>query len=401
MPIKTHKIRLYPNAEMVAVITELMDYNRFCWNKGLETWNAMYEESLLMENKKLRPSERKVRNELVRNKDDWQHQLSSRVLQTAVHRLHQAWQNFFNPNMPDAHKPKFHSKRDPKQSFTTDRGTVNGKFLTLDQPHAATHTFTKIKMTETLRFTGEIKTVTITKRGNKFYASITVLVENLPRPVFTNSWDIVAVDVNVGHFSWNGGEVNTFTPRMAVLHQRIKVYQKRLNRKRRDNPHHFRSKNYQRLKAKLNRTYEQVYALQNDLIHQFSHQIIRDYAAPCLEDLNVRAMMMDKKKVKSLQRSLFRRFRTAVEYKAAWHHRRLVIADRFYPSTQRCSNCGYIKKEDSCGGKMTLQGDSIYHQHDVYRCYECGLVINRDENAVQNLIAFAAGLPPEWATIQR
>ncbi|WP_226910982.1 helix-turn-helix domain-containing protein [Schleiferilactobacillus harbinensis] len=34
MPIKTHKIRLYPNAEMVAVITELIDYNRFCWNKG-------------------------------------------------------------------------------------------------------------------------------------------------------------------------------------------------------------------------------------------------------------------------------------------------------------------------------------------------------------------------------
>jgi putative transposase len=248
-------------------------------------------------------------------------------------------------------------------------------------------------MAETLRFTGEIKTVTITKRGNKFYASITVLVEDLPRTVFTNSWDIVGVDVNVGHFSWNGGEVNTFTPRMAALHQRIKAYQKRLNRKRRDNPHHFRSKNYQRLQAKLNRTYEQVYALQDDLIHKFSHQIIRDYAAPCLEDLNVRAMMMDKGKVKGLQRSLFRRFRTAVEYKAAWHHRRLVLADRFYPSTQRCSNCGYIKKADSYGGKMTLQGDSIYHQHDVYRCYECGLVINRDENAVQNLIAFAAGFP--------
>ncbi|QFR21979.1 helix-turn-helix domain-containing protein [Schleiferilactobacillus harbinensis] len=60
MPIKTHKIRIYPNAEMVTVITELMDYNRFCWNKGLETWNGMYEESLLMKNKKLRPSGRKV-----------------------------------------------------------------------------------------------------------------------------------------------------------------------------------------------------------------------------------------------------------------------------------------------------------------------------------------------------
>ncbi|MCT2909081.1 transposase, partial [Schleiferilactobacillus harbinensis] len=156
MPIKTHKIRLYPNAKMVAVITELMDYNRFCWNKGLETWNTMYTESLLIKNKKLRPSGHKVRNELVKSKADWQHQLSSRVLQTAVHRLQQVWKNFFNPKMPDARKPKFHSKRDPKQSFTTDRETISGKFLTLDQPHESTHRFTKIKMAETLRFTGKI-----------------------------------------------------------------------------------------------------------------------------------------------------------------------------------------------------------------------------------------------------
>ncbi|MCT2909964.1 hypothetical protein EFT87_15235 [Schleiferilactobacillus harbinensis] len=112
-------------------------------------------------------------------------------------------------------------------------------------------------------------------------------------------------------------------------------------------------------------------------------------------------MMMDGKKVKGLQRGLFRRLRTAIEYKAAWHHRNLVIANRFFPSTQRCSNCGCIKTKESYGGKMTLQGDSIYHQHDVYRCYECGLVIDRDDNAVQNLIQYAAGLTPEWETVQR
>ena len=401
MPIKTHKIRIYPNAEMTTVIAELMDYNRFCWNKGLAAWNDMYDASLAMADKKRRPSEYKVRDELVKNKTDWQHQFSARVLQTAVHRLHQAWQNFFNPAMPDANKPKFHHKRDPKQSFTTDRAVITGKYLTLDRPHAASHRFGAIKMAETLRFTGEIKTVTITKRGKKFYASVNVLVEDTPRPAFYDCWDIVGIDVNVGHIRWNGGDVNTFTPRMAVLHQRIKYYQKCLNRKRRRNPSDYRSKTYQRITAKMNRAYEQVHALQDDLIHKFSHRIIKNYPVPCIEDLDVHGMMMDDKKVKSLQRGLFRRLRTAIEYKAAWHHRHLVIANRFFPSTQRCSNCGYIKAKESYGGKMTLQGDSIYHQHDIYRCYECGLVINRDDNAVQNLIQYAAGLTPEWETVQR
>ena len=401
MPIKTHKLRIYPNAEMKTVITELMDYNRFCWNRGLETWQDMYDASRLLDDKKLRPSERKVRDELVENKARWQRRLSARVLQTAIHRLHQAWQNFFNPNMPDAHKPKFHSKRDAKQSFTTDRAKVAGRFLQLDRPLKTTHHFTKIKMAEALRFTGQIKTVTITKRGNKFYASINVLVEDTPRPTFSESWDIGGIDLNVGHINWNGGVVNTFTPRMSALHQRIKVYQKQLNRKRRENPKQFRSKNCQRLQAKLNQTYQQVNALQDDLIHKFSHQIVRDYPVICLEDLNVRAMKMGKDKVKGLQRSLFRRLRTAIEDKAAWQHRQVVIADRCFPLTQRCSRCGYVKTADSYGGKMTLQGDSIYHQHHTYRCYECGFVIDRDDNAVQNLIAYAAGLPPERVTVQR
>ncbi|GAF41066.1 mobile element protein [Agrilactobacillus composti DSM 18527 = JCM 14202] len=399
MPVKTHKIRCYPNAEIRTVIAELTDYNRFCWNQGLTTWNDMHEASLIMNDKKIRPSERSVRNELVQNKADWQYQRSARVLQTAIHRLHQAWQNFFNPNMPDTHRPKFHSKRDPKQSFTTDRATVNGKFLTLDRPHGTKHHFTAIKLAETLRFSGVIKAVTITKLGDKFYASIAVSVEDTPRPAFYESWDIAGIDLNVGHINWNDGEVNTFTPRMAVLHQRVKVYQKRLARKRRENPKHFRSKNYQRTQAKLNRTYQKINALQDDLIHKFSQQITKTFAVFCLEDLNVRGMKMSKDKVKNLQRSLFRRLRTAIEYKAAWQHQHVVIADRFFPSTQRCSNCGFIKTADSYGGKMTLRGDSIYHDHDIYRCYECGMVMNRDENAVQNLIAYAAGLPSERATV--
>ena len=61
----------------------------------------MYDASLILDNKKLRPSERKVRNELVANKADWQYQLSARCLQLAISDLGKAWKNFFDKAQPD------------------------------------------------------------------------------------------------------------------------------------------------------------------------------------------------------------------------------------------------------------------------------------------------------------
>ena len=392
MPIKTHKVRLYPNQTMQAVLTGLTDYNRYCWNHALTIWNDQYTNAVWFDDKTLRPNERRVRDELVKNKADWQYRLSARVLQQSVHRLGQAWKNFFNPKMPNARKPKYHSKRAPKQSFTTDRAHVKDGWLILDQPREADTPYWQIKMAEPLRFTGEIKTVTITKRGNKYYASISVAVEDTPQPVFYNSWDIAALDLNVDHITWSQGVEDTYTPRMARLQDQIKHYQRQLARKRRTNPHHFRTKNYARCQAKLNRAHQRIGYLQQELVNTFTHRVTRDYAVICLEDLDVNGMKMSRHKAKNVQRSLFRRLRTTIEYKAAWHHRHVVLADRFFPSTQRCSHCGYIKTKASYGGKMMLHGDSIYHDHSTYRCYQCGAVFDRDENAVENLRQYAAGL---------
>lgn len=78
--IRTQKVRLYPNKTMQKAIDQLCDYRHYCWNQGLALWNDMYDVSLILEDKTLRPNERKVRDELVANKADWQYQLSSRCL---------------------------------------------------------------------------------------------------------------------------------------------------------------------------------------------------------------------------------------------------------------------------------------------------------------------------------
>ena len=70
MITRTELVRIYPNARMKTVIDALCDYRRYCWNQGLALWNAMYDSSLVLEDKTLHPNERKVRDELVANKAD-------------------------------------------------------------------------------------------------------------------------------------------------------------------------------------------------------------------------------------------------------------------------------------------------------------------------------------------
>ena len=117
--LRVQKVRLDPNETMKQVLDDLCDYRRYCWNQGLALWNDMYDTSLVLGDKKLRPSERKVRNELVANKEDWQYQLSARCLQLAISDLGKAWSNFFKKSLPDWGKPKFKSKKTARQGFNS------------------------------------------------------------------------------------------------------------------------------------------------------------------------------------------------------------------------------------------------------------------------------------------
>ena len=132
--LKTHKVRCYPNRTMKKFIDIACHYRRYCYNQALETWNSMYDASLVLQNKSMRPNERKVRDELVANKADWQYAQSARTLQLAVHDLGQAWKNFFNPKMPNHERPKFKSRKKSRMVFKTDRATIVDGKLCLDKP---------------------------------------------------------------------------------------------------------------------------------------------------------------------------------------------------------------------------------------------------------------------------
>ena len=394
---------------MKTVLDSLCDYRRYCWNQGLELWNTLYEARLIglpdelrvkikesltdktiefsEEEQTLRalfpaPSERKVRDELVVQRAEWQFTRSLRVLQQAIKDLATAWNLFFN-NPKTANKPGFQSRKKPKQGFKTDQARIINGRLVLDQPRAYKGEWSSIRFKGASIPDGKLKLCAITRTKGKYIATITMDVETVALP---KTGKKTAVDANVDHFDTTEGQTSLKPELLDPLYKRVRTYQRQLARKRKVNKNYRHSKSYQATRAKLQATYERIRNVQNDLLHKFTTDLYHQNDIVVIEDLDVKGMQM-KKKAKNLHRSLFGRFRQFMEYKAEKFGKTLIIADRFYPSTQRCSNCGHVKTGDD---KITLSGN-VKHgtKHHEYVCYKCGHEDDRDHNAVLNLLALA------------
>ena len=403
------QVRLYPNETMKTVLDSLCDYRRYCWNQGLELWNTMYEARLIglpvelrakikasltdktiefsEEEQALRalfpaPSQNLVMNELVTQKADWQYELSSRALQLAIKDLARAWNLFFN-NPKTAGKPNFKSRKKPKQGFKTDRARIIDGRLVLDQPHAYKGEWISIRFKGANIPDGHVKLCAVTRTKGKYIATVTMDVDTVALP---KTGKKTAVDANVDHFDTTTGQTSLKPELLDRLYERVRTYQRQLARKRKVNKNYRHSKSYQATRAKLQATYERIRNIQNDLLHKFTTDLYRENDIVVIEDLDVKGMQM-KKKAKNLHRSLFGRFRQFMEYKAEKFGKMLIIADRFYPSTQRCSDCGHVKTGDE---KITLSGNQKHGtKHNEYVCYHCGYEDDRDHNAVLNLLALA------------
>lgn len=381
--IKAQVVELKPNKTMQQELDKLCDYRRYCWNQALATWQDMYEARTLDKDNNPSPNERRIRDELVDNKADWQFALSARCLKLAVKDLANAWKNFFDKAQPDFGKPHFKSKKAPRQGFKTDRAkVVNGK-LRLDKPRGI-KTWFDIPTYEALKMK-QIKVASVFRERGHYYAALSYEEETLVKP---RTGRKTAVDVNVGHFNYTGGKINVLPSRLQKLYKRIKHYQRMLAKKRRANGKLAgQSNNYVQVRTKLQRDYRKVANIQNDLLQKFTTKLVNNYDQIVIEDLAVKQMMMTHVASKGMQRSLFSKFRQILTYKCEWYGKELILADKTYPSTPRCANCGYVKKGDE---KITLQGNQKHHtKHNEYVCYECGYTNDRDDNAVLNLLALA------------
>ncbi|MFE2736564.1 IS607 family element RNA-guided endonuclease TnpB [Streptomyces sp. NPDC059349] len=141
---------------------------------------------------------------------------------------------------------------------------------------------------------------------------------------------------------------------------------------------HKPSKRWEKANAARNRVHHRVANLRADALHKLTTSIAAEYGTVVVEDLNVAGMLRNRRLARRIADAGFGEIRRQLEYKTRQRHAtRLVVADRWYPSSKTCSECGAVK------AKLPLHVRT-------YICDACGLVIDRDENAALNLAALAA-----------
>ncbi len=114
-----------------------------------------------------------------------------------------------------------------------------------------------------------------------------------------------------------------------------------------------------------------------DAHHQATHRILQGISALGIESLSVKGLMKNRKLSKALADASLGGFLVKLKYKAVRRGIRIVEADRFWPSTKRCSSCGYVKKKVSLSERN-------------YHCGVCGFQADRDVNAAINLKQLAS-----------
>ena len=112
--------------------------------------------------------------------------------------------------------------------------------------------------------------------------------------------------------------------------------------------------------------------IRTNYLHQVTSEIIkREPSFIVIEDLNIKGMMKNRHLSKAVQEQKLYEFRRQITYKSEWNDIKLIIADRWFPSSKLCSCCGNIKKDLKLSDR-------------IYKC-ECGNVIDRDYQAALNL----------------
>ena len=133
---------------------------------------------------------------------------------------------------------------------------------------------------------------------------------------------------------------------------------------------------------RLGKIHARVAHLRDNMLHGITTELARGYTSVTIEDLNVAGMLQVRSLARHVSDAAFGQFRAQLEYKARWYGTKVVVADRWFPSSKTCSACGNIN------ANLTLADR-------VYDCGHCGLVIDRDANAAVNLARYIA--PPHKA----
>jgi putative transposase len=218
--------------------------------------------------------------------------------------------------------------------------------------------------------TARILAATISRRADRWFVSFTVEVQR-PIPTTNGKPSVIGVDVGIRTLAVLSTGTTIANPRALERSQR-KL--RRLNRelhRRRPN-----SRRRRLTRRRLARVHGRAADVRRDAIHKLTTTLATGHGILVVEHLNVAGMLQNRRLARAIADNGLAELRRQLAYKTTWYGSRLLVADRFYPSSKTCSACGWVK------AKLTLAERS-------FACEACGLRLDRDLNAARNLATLA------------
>ena len=368
------KIELRLNEEQKQIFNQAFGYSRYIYNKALDEWKTMYE-AWNEDSSQTKPNNRKVRDNLKVSREDWEFNQLNILIETSVEDLAKAFNMMWKVY---GRYPRYKSRRNQKNSCRFFRKTKYSLQIKGEKANKlkvqGISSLIHMKEPLLLKEYHTIQEITVSKRADRYYAGIVIrYLQDEKKSHKDDSY--VGIDLGVKDFAIINDDKGLYkkykslSQKLIPLHKRIAIYNKILDRK------DYGSKNYEKARTKLNRTYMRISNIRKDFLHKLSTHITTKYKYICIEDLKVSNMIKNKNISKQIAEQGWREFRTMLEYKAEKNGCKIITADRWFPSSQICSCCGNV-----------LQGkDKLKLSQRVYHCHECNNKIDRDYNAAVNL----------------
>lgn len=407
------KIRLYPDEEQKRLIKEISDLYRFAFNYALMEYIYNYlgvskeefdELRKTMSFSKIIATHSKSGNKTItyfdmckkfgkfRKENKWLQIIPRNTANQAIKNLYTGYRRFYNKVTKRPPKLKSKKSQHGKQSFSMRsnylRFTKDGKYV-------------KIEGIKNPIYCGN--TEGIPKGKDKYYYSTTISYDGyeywlsfkteIYNPIqFFPQEGPIGIDVGMRKLATLSDGTIYKMPNTKKLEKRIRRARSKVDKdtnkrlkecyqaktKLEDIPKSNRMQKRYNNYRRLNKKY---WNIKRTFVHTMTRQIVnRHPSCIVMEDLNV-AHMIDKH-YRNLSDNiggqiytyLFGEIKKQIAYKAKRENIPVIYADRYFPSSQICSKCGHRRKPG---------------RSEVFKCPECGLVIDRDYNAALNLKSLA------------
>ncbi|MBE9217217.1 transposase, partial [Plectonema cf. radiosum LEGE 06105] len=355
------KVELKPNNKQVTQFLKASGVARHAYNWANATINEILKQRETDKTIKI-PSAIDLHKKLVaevKSVNDWYYETNKNVPQQALKELRTAWDRCFKKV---AKQPRF-KKKGQRDSFYLESGNKAEPKIKNDGKRIKLPSIGWVCLAEPLPVTATHNCV-VSRTANKWFIAIKYEIE---KPSVVIDRPTVGVDIGIKELAvCSNGKVFKNPKAYRFGSKRMKRLQRSVSRKVKG------SRNRKKAVKKLARLHARIANIRKDAIHKLTNYLAKNHSIIKIEDLHIKAFLKNHKLAGAIADCGMYEFKRQLEYKTEKFSSQLVLVDRFFPSSQICSNCGNHRH------KMPLK-------NRVYVCPDCGHTEDRDLNAAKNI----------------